>query len=102
MAINAQGKNAVTKFKVLESFSQVSLLEVEIETGRTHQIRLHLASIGHPVTCDNKYGDKKFNEEFQKKTGLTRQFLHAQTLKIDGKTYTSPLPQDLQVTLGQL
>ena len=54
--------NIITKYKVLEEFEDESLLEVELITGKTHQIRAHLSFIGHPVIGDNKYGDKEFNK----------------------------------------
>ncbi|MFA6024654.1 MAG: RluA family pseudouridine synthase [Candidatus Gracilibacteria bacterium] len=96
MAVSTQGKTAISSFEVLAIYRGVSLLKVKIETGRTHQIRVHLASIGHPVVGDPVYGDKKLNAEFKEKHGLTRQFLHAAELKIDGKTFQAPLPEDLE------
>lgn len=102
MAIHEQGKNAITHFKVLRSNEDVSLLDVEIKTGRTHQIRLHLASIGHPVLGDKKYGDNVLNESFRALYGLDRQFLHASELKIFGKTYHAELKKDLREVLMKL
>lgn len=102
MAISKQGKTAITEFEVLEAFPKVSLLEVDIKTGRTHQIRLHLASIGHPVIGDSVYGNDKINKEFKEKFKLKRQFLHAKTLKINKKTFTAPLSKDLENTLNTL
>lgn len=96
MAINAAGKNAVSFFKVLEVYKNAALLEVKIETGRTHQIRVHLASIGHPIIGDAVYGDKKINEFYRERYGLERQFLHAAELKIDGRTFKAKLPKDLK------
>lgn len=102
MAINPQGKNAITSFEVLEEFPECSLLKVNIETGRTHQIRLHLASIGHPVIGDEVYGEEKINKQFKKRYNLYRQFLHAQNLKIKRKNFTAPLAEDLEETLSKL
>ncbi|MFT7184608.1 MAG: 23S rRNA pseudouridine1911/1915/1917 synthase, partial [Oceanicoccus sp.] len=102
MAIHNQGKSAVTHFEIEEVYQGYSLLKVKIETGRTHQIRVHLASIGHPVIGDNIYGDKEVNEEFEKNFGLKRQFLHANTLSIDGDKYIAPLKKDLLEVLDQL
>lgn len=96
MAISKGGKRAVSTFKVLESFGWASLLRVTIETGRTHQIRLHLASIGHPVLGDPVYGDSIANDRAKKELDLKRQFLHAQRLEIDGKVFEAPLPEDLE------
>lgn len=79
-----EGKQALSKFKVLETFKidekQFSLVEVEIMTGRTHQIRLHMSAIGNPVVLDITYGDKNLNKYFQNRFALDRQFLHAETL----------------------
>lgn len=110
-----KARPSTTHFKVLESFhlpestksnKKCSLLEVKIETGRTHQIRVHMASIGHPVVGDDKYGSSKINQLFQT-LGLKRQFLHAYKLKLpisekETKTFTSPLTKDLQNLLDQL
>ena len=74
MAINAKGKEAVTHFKVLERFKNATLLELELETGRTHQIRVHLNYIGHPVVNDPTYGRKKLLDD-------SGQCLHAKELE---------------------
>lgn len=100
MAVNHQGKNAVTTFEVDSVYKGYSLLRVNIETGRTHQIRVHLASIGHPVVGDPTYGDEKINALFEEKHGLTRQFLHAARLEIDGKVFEAPLPDQLKAVLS--
>lgn len=102
MAIHSQGKPAVTLFEVMEVFENCSLLKIKIETGRTHQIRVHMASIGHPIIGDSVYGDQKFNAEFQNKYGLTRQFLHSKELHILGKAYIGGLKKDLVEVLEQL
>jgi len=102
MAIHHQGKNAVTLFEVLEEYEGTSLLKVKIETGRTHQIRVHLASIGHPIVGDSVYGDEKFNHEFYKKFDLNRQFLHANELSILGQHFVGELKKDLLEVLNQL
>ena len=72
-AVVAGGKESVTTFKVLERFGDFTLLELKLETGRTHQIRVHMAYIGHPVLGDPLYGPKKVIGDFG-------QFLHAKTL----------------------
>ncbi|QQR55123.1 RluA family pseudouridine synthase [Candidatus Peregrinibacteria bacterium] len=100
MAMHRQGKNAVTTFEVLENYGWCSLLKVNIETGRTHQIRLHLAGIGHPVLGDTTYGNKPVNARALKELELKRQFLHAKNLEIDGKTFDAPLSQDLNLALS--
>lgn len=70
-----------TKYRPIGNNGRVTLLEVELITGRTHQIRAHLASTGHPLAGDYKYGSRNFNEEFRKKYGLTTQLLHAYRLE---------------------
>lgn len=102
MAIHSQGKHAVTHFEILENFKDSTLLKVRIETGRTHQIRLHLASIGHPVVGDSTYGDSKINAEYRKKYGLTRQFLHAESIAFEKQHFKAPLTKDLENVLSQL
>lgn len=92
---------AVTHYRVLATGAGVSLLECTIETGRTHQIRRHLAAIGHPVAGDARYGDFPFNREIAKSWGLKRQFLHARRLEIQHPisgqrmVFEAPLPDEL-------
>ena len=104
MAIVANGKTAKTIYVMNKSWntSKVSLLEVELETGRTHQIRVHLSSIGNPVVGDEIYGGNRKNFT------LRRQFLHAQKLRFkhprDGSVceFESPLPKELKDVLVTL
>jgi len=70
-------QEAVTRYRVLRQSGDSALLECLIDTGRTHQIRRHLAAIGHPVAGDRKYGDFAFNREVRTRWGLKRLFLHA-------------------------
>lgn len=102
MAISTQGKNAISTFEVIEVFKNCTLLKVNIETGRTHQIRVHLASIGHPIVGDITYGDKKLNDLFYKKYGLKRQFLHAGEVEIASHTFKAPMPKDIKDVYDQL
>lgn len=98
MAVTPDGKPAVTWFAVRERFGQTSLLEVRLETGRTHQIRVHLASIGHPVVGDTVYGR---DPALARRLGLARPFLHAFRLTVphpatgEELVLSSPLPGDL-------
>ena len=104
------GKTAFTKFRVKERFPGVAFLEVYPLTGRTHQIRVHLSSIGHPIVGDELYGGKKFSgsvlEMLRKK--INRPLLHAYQITFlhpkSGKemTFTAPLPEDFKTVLGFL
>lgn len=100
----APGKrDAVTEYKVLKRYKGFTLLEVEPKTGRKHQIRAHLAYLGHPIAGDKLYGFK--NQPMP--PGLRRQFLHAASLTItlpngERETFSSPLPKDLEEVLLQL
>ncbi|MCF6465763.1 RluA family pseudouridine synthase [Clostridium sp. Cult2] len=76
-----ESKKIWTGIKVLDTSSQYSLLEIELITGRTHQIRAHLASIGHPLIGDVKYGNKNTNKYFRDKYDLQSQFLHGYKIK---------------------
>jgi 23S rRNA pseudouridine1911/1915/1917 synthase len=74
MAVNpGKGRNAVTHFHVIERFKNCTMLKIRLETGRTHQIRVHMAFIGHPVLGDNTYGKKQINRSL----GIDKQMLHA-------------------------
>ena len=95
------GMRAITLVKVRERLPGCTLLEVTIKTGRTHQIRVHLASQGHPIAGDAKYGDFERNKALQKQ-GLKRMFLHAWRLQFNHPgsgervELQAPLPPDLQ------
>ena len=92
--IDSKGKDSLSHFHPIKNFElgefSASLAEVSIETGRTHQIRVHAKFAGHPVAQDDKYGDAAF-DQFMKKKGLNRLFLHAKTL-----TFTNPLTNEIQ------
>ena len=94
---------AVTRYRIVKRFSETTLVRVNIETGRLHQIRLHFAKLGYPVVMDDQHGDFNFNKRFRKAYGLKRQFLHAAKLAVDcnGKRHhwTAPLAEDLAKTL---
>ena len=107
------GKSAVTHYKVLERFGYTTLVECILETGRTHQIRVHLASIGHPIVGDEKYGDFADCRKMKKQFGLENQFLHAYKLSfgelsgilspLSGREFVCPPPKeekDIIATLG--
>lgn len=92
--VDTKGKEAISHFQPLKNFHQqdfeASLVEVLIETGRTHQIRAHAKHAGHPIAGDDKYGDPRFDAEIKTK-GLKRLFLHAHQL-----TFTNPLTNEIQ------
>jgi 23S rRNA pseudouridine955/2504/2580 synthase len=106
--VHANGKPSMSHFKVLERRSGQSYCEVRIETGRTHQIRVHAQHIGHPVTGDDKYGDEAANKRLRDQVGLKRLFLHASTLEFTldaGKApyqLNAPLAPDLMDVLDRL
>jgi 23S rRNA pseudouridine955/2504/2580 synthase len=77
--VGPEGKKAITIFRPLKIGKDISLIEAELKTGRTHQIRVHAAHIGYPIVGDDKYGDVKFNAIMKRKTGK-RMFLHSESL----------------------
>ena len=106
--VDPSGKEARSTFRVVERYGKTaSLLNVAIDTGRTHQIRVHAAHAGHPVAGDERYGDKDFNEHM-KSFGLGRMFLHAHSLEFEwpetGEPFnaSAPLPNDLRAVLTAL
>lgn len=120
MSVQKKGKPAHTDYKVLESWKSYSLLQLQLYTGRTHQIRVHCAFIGHPVVCDSFYGSgdslllssfkKKFNlseKEDEERPLLQRLALHATQLIFKDEQEQSisieaPLPKDLKAVVNQL
>ncbi len=115
VSIADEGKVMHTEARPLYStdrFGGFTLAEVEIETGRTHQIRVQLAAAGHPLAGDPKYGDPEVNRQVRKRWGLTTQFLHAwclefedmpeQYARLNGKRVTAPLPRKLDAVCRDL
>ena len=84
-------QEAVTRWKVISSMKEATLLSVAIETGRTHQIRRHLEAVGHPVAGDRRYGDFPFNRAAKQRWGLGRMFLHAWRLELPHPVTGAPL-----------
>jgi 23S rRNA pseudouridine1911/1915/1917 synthase len=103
MAVVPGGRPSVTHYRVLASTDELSLLEARLETGRTHQIRVHLSHLGHPVLGDRPYGGVS---ELSRSLGLQRPFLHAWHLTFPHPssgapvTVTDALPEDLQAALA--
>ncbi|HLU46435.1 MAG TPA: RluA family pseudouridine synthase [Planctomycetota bacterium] len=84
-------RDAVTHWRVRERFARRTLLEVEPGTGRTHQIRVHLASADHPILGDGDYGNKEANRAFRERYGSPRLFLHAERLELPHPETSEPL-----------
>ncbi|HET7176343.1 MAG TPA: 23S rRNA pseudouridine(955/2504/2580) synthase RluC [Gammaproteobacteria bacterium] len=105
--VSREGKSAQSLFTPVQKFRDSALLQIRIYTGRTHQIRVHAAHIGHPVAGDEKYGDKEANKAIRA-AGLKRMFLHAAELAFDhpesGKRLVlkAPLDDELEAVLKNL
>lgn len=104
-AVTEQGRHSVTHYDTIEAFVAASLLDIHLETGRTHQIRVHFAALHHPCCGDLTYGA---DPVLAKRLGLQRQWLHARSLAFthpaDGRQFeiTAPYPDDLQHALDVL
>jgi 23S rRNA pseudouridine1911/1915/1917 synthase len=104
-AVLADGRPSITHYETIEAFRSATLLDVHLETGRTHQIRVHFASLRHPLAGDTMYGA---DPVLAARLGLTRQWLHAVRLGFEHPAtgewveFESPLPEDLQVALDTL
>jgi len=107
VAVNDAGKEAHTVFRLEQAWREFSLLRAELKTGRTHQIRVHLAHLGFPVAGDDKYGDFELNKRLAR-AGLKRMFLHASSLSFEHPatgsmlTLDAPLPDALKAFLQTL
>lgn len=106
--VHPAGQPAISTFRPRQTFGRLAtFMEVEIDTGRTHQIRVHAAHAGHPVAGDEKYGSRECNEAL-KSYGLRRMFLHAASLSFaragasERFTISAPLPPELQAVLTRL
>ena len=95
-------KKSISKIKILKHYKYTTLLEVEILTGRYHQIRKQCSSLNHPIICDNKYGNKEINKIYKEK-GLNRIFLHSCSIKFNYKKEIEiklPIAEDLKIFLA--
>lgn len=99
--VSQDGKPAVTLIHPLKIFNGMSLVEACPLTGRTHQIRVHLQHIGHPIAADQKYGDAIFNRAV-KRLGLKRLFLHAASITCSNFGLCIPLDHDLKIFLQKI
>ncbi len=120
MVVNKKGKASLTDYEVKEDLGLYSLVQFLIHTGRTHQIRVHMASLGHPIVCDELYGDARpvlissFKKNFrlsrsqeEERPILGRLALHAQLLHFQDEqgayhTFEAPMPKDMKAMLQQL
>ena len=120
MIIHRRGKEAITDYEILEDFGRYSWMQFRIHTGRTHQIRLHLKDMGHPIVADTLYGDGKplllssikskfklSKNDLEERPLLNRLALHALQLKFTGPSgekveLDAPIHKDLKATLQQL
>jgi 23S rRNA pseudouridine1911/1915/1917 synthase len=104
-AVTAEGRPSVTHYETVEAFRSATLLDIHLETGRTHQIRVHMSAVRHPCAGDLTYGA---DPTFAKRLGLGRQWLHARQLGFqhpgngDWLEVASPFPADLQHALDVL
>jgi len=107
VTVDPEGKAADSRFRPLEIFNEASLVEVELGSGRTHQIRVHATHVGHPLAGDEKYGDEAFNRRMRD-LGLGRLFLHAHSIGFrdpaSGREVhaSAPLPDELRAVLDKL
>ncbi|MEM1123666.1 MAG: RluA family pseudouridine synthase [Bacteroidota bacterium] len=121
MMVSNKGKKSLTTYKVVEQFQTVALVEANIKTGRTHQIRVHFESIGYPLTIDEMYGNRtefnlstikrkkfKLGKDQDERPLMSRTTLHAFRLELDHPTtqkrlvFEAPLPKDFAAVLKQL
>ncbi len=103
--VDPEGKESRSRFTELDRYPGASLVEVALETGRTHQIRVHAQHIGHPLACDEKYGEREFNRRMRD-NGLKRLFLHAARFEFDlGErhySFNAPLAPELSIVVDTL
>ncbi len=90
-----------TRYIPIANNGYSTLLEVELITGRTHQIRAHLASVGHPLAGDTKYGNAEYNKYFKKKYELASQLLHSYRLEIQERSFIAPLPENFKEIIAK-
>ena len=120
MVINRRGKESLTDYEVVEDMGLYSLVQFRIHTGRTHQIRVHMQSLGHPIVCDELYGDPRpilissFKRNFKlskheeeerpilSRLALHSHLLHFQDANSEFHTLEAPLPKDMRALIQQL
>ena len=105
MAVRADGKPAVTHFRVMERIGDYTITECRLETGRTHQIRVHLAHIGYPVFGDPKYGSRKktpFDGIIEGQALHSRQMTLVHPVTGEEMTFTAPMPKDMEKLIAAI
>lgn len=108
VVISHEGKESITHYKVLQSYNSVSWLEISIETGRTHQIRVHMSEIGHPICFDDVYGDREADKILRDKVAYKKQYLFAKEIQFvhpitsNHIRCTSKVPFEAEKSLKQL
>jgi 23S rRNA (uracil1939-C5)-methyltransferase len=102
LLVDGVSRDAKTRYRRTRVEAGHSLLDVRIETGRTHQIRRHLAMIGHPVLGDERHGDGASNRYFTEKHGLDRPFLHCARMVLGELVLEAPLPGELDAVLRSI
>jgi len=108
VVVDPAGRPAATRYRTVSGWVQATLVELTPETGRTHQLRVHLAHLGHPLAGDRRYGSGPFNRLLARRYGLDRLFLHASVLRFvhpatgERLAVEAPLPKPLTAVLGAL
>ena len=110
--LKSGAKSAITKYHPIKNFKEYTLLDIELLTGRTHQIRAHMSYIRHHVVGDIKYGDYKVNNLFKREFGFENQYLHAYKIKfldingplnyLKNQEFSCNLPSELEEILKKL
>lgn len=105
--VSDEGKPSETRFRIEERYANATLIKASPVTGRTHQIRVHTQYAGHPIACDDKYGERNFDQKMQE-AGLNRLFLHAYSIRFqhpktgEEMVVTAPLDKQLKGVLAEL
>jgi 23S rRNA pseudouridine1911/1915/1917 synthase len=107
MAVVATGRRAITDYEVVERLRHASLIRCSLRTGRTHQIRVHLKQLGHPIIGDPVYSGPQWrgipDKKIQKAvSGVGRQMLHAFRITFDQRSFEAPVPEDFAALLALL
>jgi len=107
MAVVPAGRRAITDYEIVERLRYVSLVRCRLRTGRTHQIRVHMKKLGHPIVGDPVYSGPQWRGIPDKRaqkvlSSVTRQMLHAAVITVDGRVFAAPVPEDMATVLAEL